>query len=222
MFILFILLMSTSLTHCESLEQVFTNIYNNPPWGGGKETVSGGGSTLSATTNIRLIIPKLFKEFGIKKVLDAPCGDFNWMSSIDLSDLEHYIGVDIVHDLIEKNKDKYETNNISFFQKNLAEDNLPDVDLIFCRDLFIHLKYEDIFKTLKNFKKNSAKYLLVSTYAIPENKDRKEAGAQYRPINLLLPPFNFPEPLRLIEDSKRSKKYLGLWQCSDIPDEYAS
>jgi hypothetical protein len=43
-------------------------------------------------------------------------------------------------------------------------------------------------------------------------------------LNLQLPPFNFPAPLRLIEENctedggKYADKSLGLWRLSDLPD----
>jgi hypothetical protein len=140
------------------------------------------------------------------------------MSTLDLSLLEHYIGADIVKDLVAENRKKHEKSNRTFMHLDVSKDTLPHVDLILCRDLFLHIKYEDIFKILRNFKKNNARYVLLSTYAeTTKNVDRQNINAGFRPLNLELPPFNFPKPLLLIEDSVFYKKYIGLWELSSIP-----
>ena len=56
----------------------------------------------------------------ITSVLDIPCGDFNWMQKVDLSNIE-YIGADIVEELIKKNIEIYEgKNNLRFKVLNLG------------------------------------------------------------------------------------------------------
>jgi hypothetical protein len=53
------------------------------------------------------------------------------------------------------------------------------------------------------------------------NKDVAIAG-QWRPLNLQIAPFNFPRPLRLIDEQNTWKanrypgKSLGLWRVQDI------
>ena len=44
------------------------------------------------------------KKFKIKRLFDAPCGDFNWMPQVLKGVEVDYIGSDIVEDLIVKNK----------------------------------------------------------------------------------------------------------------------
>jgi hypothetical protein len=42
-------------------------------------------------------------DLGAQSLLDAGCGDFNWMRTVDLPGIK-YIGVDVVSDLIERNR----------------------------------------------------------------------------------------------------------------------
>ena len=42
---------------------------------GSDESGSGIGSELGATEALREYLPGLFKRLGVRKVLDAPCGD---------------------------------------------------------------------------------------------------------------------------------------------------
>jgi hypothetical protein len=76
--------------------------------------------------------------------------------------------VDIVDALIEDNSQKYGSDSISFYCKDLAVDRLPEADLILCRDCLVHLTYEDILKVISNFKKSGAKYLLTTTFTYRE------------------------------------------------------
>ena len=203
-----------------SMQSVFTHIYDTHAWPG-KESYSGPGSTLKETEAIRKKIPALLQELNIKTLLDAPCGDFNWIQHADLNCLDQYIGIDIVADLIQKNRQKYENEIHRFVCANIIADPLPQVDIILCRDFLVHLRFQDILQTLKNMKKSRSIYLLTTTFPqIQSNRDLKKTG-QWRPLNLQRPPFNFPKPLVLIkEECKHDKRYpdksLGLWKIKDI------
>lgn len=201
----------------QNLEEIFTTIYQKHMWGGYPETVSGSGSTLGQTEIIREFLPSLFKTLNISSLLDAPCGDFNWMKEVDLSHI-NYIGMDIVEQLVSTNQKKYGRNNLSFTHGDVTTEYLPQVDLILCRDLFLHLTNQHVSRILMNFKKSGSSYLMASTYAkTTSNKDREQVTREYRPLNLQLPPFNLPEPMILIDEGINGK-FFGLWRISDIPD----
>ena len=103
------------------------------------ESASGRGSDLDNTETIRAALPALIREWGIRTMIDAPCGDFHWMSRLDLG-LERYIGVDIVAELIELNRQKYRIEAVREFRvMDLVRDRLPAADLILCRDCLVHL-----------------------------------------------------------------------------------
>ena len=74
----------------DNIEYKFTNIYKNNYWGS-SESKSGEGSNLDFTINIRSELPKLCKNYGIKVLFDAPCGDFNWMKHIINYMVKNYI-----------------------------------------------------------------------------------------------------------------------------------
>ena len=78
-----------------NIKDRFTKIYEINYWEG-SESRSGPGSTVDGTTNLRRYLPTLFDEFSIRTVLDAPCGDFNWMKIVTEDCDIHYIGGDIV------------------------------------------------------------------------------------------------------------------------------
>jgi len=147
--------------------EVFDKIFAENFWNGGqkRESASGPGSSLSRTVKIREFLPVLWEKYNIKTVLDAPCGDFNWMKEVDKKDII-YIGGDIVKSVIDENIKKYQQENITFKVLDITKDILPKVDMILCKDCLQHLSYENVKKSLMNFKQSGSKYLLVTTYPL--------------------------------------------------------
>ena len=182
---------------------------------------TNSGSNLIQTETLRKEIPNIIKMYKIKSVLDIPCGDFYWMKEIDFKDI-NYIGADIVTDMIKKNTEEFNKNNINFKILDLTSDALPYSDLIFCRDCLVHLSFEDIFKSLENIKKSKSKYLMTTNYlSIDENIDIPQAS--WRPINLCKPPFYFNSPIEnILEKTSQEKevadKAMSIWEVKSIPN----
>ena len=85
----------------------------------------------------------------IKRFVDAPCGDFNWMRLV-VKEIElDYTGLDIVPSVIETNVKKFSDVNTNFAVLNICEDDIPACDMIMVRDCLFHLSFEDINKFLK-------------------------------------------------------------------------
>jgi hypothetical protein len=123
--------------------EVFTEIFRRNIWGY-QETVSGGGSTLHYTKQMREALPKLIGDLDVGTLLDLPCGDFHWMSEVKLP-VTHYIGGDIVPRLVEVARVRYGRAEREFRTLDLCKDVLPQADLLLCRDCLIHLSEETIF-----------------------------------------------------------------------------
>lgn len=198
-------------------KDVFSKIYDSNFWGS-NESKSGPGSRISSTEKIRESLPKLFKKYGIKSVLDAPCGDYNWMKSVDKTGIE-YIGGDIVDKIIRTNNKNYKDENTSFRVMDITSNKIPQVDLIICRDCLQHLSHKNVKKALKNFKDSGSKYLLVTNYPWTlDNYDIK--NGDFRPLNLLEKPFELPAPIEKIKelniDGNCPDKYLYLYKLEDI------
>lgn len=184
----------------DAAEEKFTWIYKNNYWG--YESVSGAGSTIRYTQNIRKELPNIISQFKIKTVLDAPCGDFNWMKVL-LPELNiNYIGGDIVKELIASHNLNYSDKKTKFIALNLITDPLPNADLMLCRDCLFHFSYDDIRKFLLNFSKSQITYLLTTTHKNTSNfRNRNIQTGDFRLIDLFSAPFNFPNtPLSRIED----------------------
>ena len=201
-------------------KKIFDDIYHGGTFGG-DESASGPGSSLAQTKALSEELTDLLQELGIRKIIDAPCGDFNWMSTFDLGSLS-YLGVDIVDELIRRNMQKYGGKGRRFIVADIVKIILPSADLIFCRDCFVHLSNKDVMRAIRNFKKSGSLFLLTTTFpALKENTDMV-TGRGWRPLNLVLPPFDLSTPIRLLneecteQDGKYADKSLGLWLLRDI------
>src|SRR5262245_49829383 len=119
-----------------SVQTVFTEIYHNHIWND-PESISGRGSTWARTEVVRVTLPLLLKELNATTLLDAACGDFNWMQHVALEGIK-YIGVDIVPELIELNLQRYGSEDRAFVQMDISKHKLPSADVILCRECMIH------------------------------------------------------------------------------------
>lgn len=193
---------------------VFKDHYLRNSWGH-PESVSGSGSTIEATQVVRRVLPEIVENYRIRSVVDAPCGDFNWMRMLDLP--VEYIGCDVVPELVEINTANFARPGRSFAVLDITSDSLPAADLIICRDCLFHFSFVDIQRALRTIKASKSKYLLTTSY--PNLKrNRNIPTGDYRRLNLQIAPFSFPPPILLIHenDPEGSDKSLGLWKIADL------
>ena len=202
-------------------EGIFTKIYKNNEWNG-SESVSGVGSDWNQTRHIAKELPILFSKLKVSKILDVPCGDFNWMRKVALNDI-YYIGADIVEDIVDANNEKYSHASRIFKKLNLIEDSLPQSDIVFCRDCLVHLSYKDIYLALNNICHSNSCYLITTTNPLHVKNEDIMTG-EWRRLNLEIEPFNFPRPVELLNErctereGADSDKSLGVWYIDDIRD----
>jgi hypothetical protein len=197
--------------------RVFSNIYNTGAWMG--EVPSGPGSTLKATALLRPQLERVFRELAITSLVDAPCGDGTWIAEITGS-LDRYQGFDVVSELIEGNNARQLPRH-SFGLADIIEDKLPRADAILCRDCLVHLPLDAAVKAIERFKASGSTYLIATTFTEHVQNIEAQMGG-WRPLNLTLPPFNLPPPIRLINerlpnlDDKYNDKALGVWRLADV------
>lgn len=195
----------------------FTRIRETNLWGA-EESVSGLGSELAATATLRQELPRLFSELGVTTLLDIPCGDFRWMSEVDLRDVR-YIGGDIVAALVEENRAKY---GREFLRLDLCADELPRADLVLCRDCLVHLSFSNIGSAVENLRRSGSTWLLTTHFLECEQNVDIEDG-DWRMLNFELDPFRWGPPQNvLVEGCTESgggyeDKTLALWRIADLP-----
>ena len=197
-----------------TVQTIFENIYNRNWWQSG-ESRSGTGSELAQTNELsRALEGWLVRHAAeISTVLDAPCGDFNWMRGVSLPGNMHYIGGDIVRELVALNSARFQSPRRTFIELDIIDGPLPTADAWLCRDALIHFPYSAGIAVLSKFRSSSIKYFLGTTYTNVENRQDIPFG-MWRPINLVVHPFNLGEPFELIADSRAGReqhRYLGVW-----------
>ena len=210
------------LARIGNAKEIFQHHYAVNEWGS-KESVSGPGSEIKSTENIRKEIPRLVSELGVKVILDAPCGDYNWFRMIAFENEITYIGGDIVEPLIERNQSLFGRPNTKFVCLDIIREALPKADLWLCRDCLLHLSNRDVLLVIDNFLRSDIRYLLTSTYPkCTENYDIPTGSC--RLLNLRLPPFNFGEPMTLIDDwvEPYAVRHLALWEREALRNSLAS
>jgi len=199
-----------------SRQSLFSDVYETQAWGS-CESGSGSGSELRATGNIRERLPELLTRLGAESLLDAPCGDWNWMQHVKLP-VKQYFGVDIVPNVIEANRARFGSPERHFECLDLTCDPLPRADVILCRDCLVHVSFQDIAAILENFRRTGARHLLVNTYPEIQRNRNQFTGKPWRRLNFLLPPFGFPEPLAMLPDGGEvDPSQLALWPLQDLP-----
>jgi hypothetical protein len=218
-------------------ETVFSNIFTANTWGSA-ESVSGAGSELSNTAQVIRELPVLLRDLQVESLLDAPCGDFNWMQHVDLAGIDYH-GADIVDTLVQRNTERFARPGRRFSKLDLLTDSLPKVDLVLCRDCLFHFSHADVFRALHALVASRSKWLLTTTFTyrtLPRNGNI--ATGEWTPINLELPPYNLPPPRRLIIEGNvteaiiypsaqgqyqmpQNDRCLGLWLLDDIGETLA-
>ena len=202
-------------------QERFEMIYNENFWES-NESSSGIGSEIKNTKEVLNAIKLIIKQYKIKSIIDIPCGDFNWMSSLEMENID-YDGFDIVRSVIEENNMKFRKPNVNFYYSDMINSELAKGDLMFVRDCLVHFSFEDIKKSIFRIKQSKSTYLLSTSFAnLKKNTDIYTGD--WRPINLEKEPFNFPKPIITINeecdemDGIYSDKSICLWEIKNLPD----
>ena len=193
-------------------------IYEKNLWGGDKsDFYSGAGSHEPELVNPYIEVLRSFLDSFDSPLIvcDLGCGDFNVGKKL-VNYCGRYIGVDIVPDLIERNKEEFRKENLDFYCLDIAKDELPSADCVILRLVLQHLSNEEVQAVVN--KLHGYKYVLVTEH-IPEgdfipNKDiisgqgirlKKQSG-----IDLLASPFN----LEVVEEEQllvlKPKDHKGI------------
>lgn len=202
----------------DHLAAEFHRIHERNLWGDA-ESRSGPGSTLAETAPLREALPALLRDLGVRSLLDAPCGDCNWIAHVDLGNIA-YSGLDIVPALIDANARRFAERGWQFAVADLTRDPLPAADAILCRDCLIHLSFAYVHEALANFRRSGASWLITTTYRGSAPNHDIPSGS-WRPLDLETPPFSLPPPAAAIPDGTPTqgmgRRSLAAWRLSDLP-----
>ena len=179
------------------IKEQFSHIYKTNYWNS-QESRSGGGSEVAATVEIRQWLMDMIAKYKIESMTDCACGDFNWMQKVEFPKGFYYTGIDVVDEMIHSNMEKYGRHGRIFLTRDMTTDSIPKADLLFCKDVFLHLSLAHIQQILDNFKASRSKYLIVSNGIGTAFNEDKVTGGSWRVVNLQKPPFSLNSYLELL------------------------
>ena len=201
------------------MRRVFSAIHAAQAWGDG-ESRSGPGSTRDRAASFLPDLIALVAALGIRTLLDAPCGDFNWAAPLADS-VDRYVGIDVVPAIIRANRLCWSSPRRRFLCRDMTRQRLPGAELVFCRDALVHLANGSIFAALENLRRTGAEYLIVTTF-VGDRSNTDVADGGWRPLNMQRPPFSFPSPLGMVDERCHhtggiyADKRLALWRFRDL------
>jgi hypothetical protein len=178
-------------------------------------TIAGPGSTLEHTKYLQERLLIFFKKHHINSIFDAGCCDCNWMST--LVDQFEYHGGEISRTVVEHLQKNNPTLDIVWH--DVTTDPLPAVDLLFVRDVAIHLNTADKQRLISNWISSEISWILMTQDDLIVNSD-----FEYNPetfpesqVNWMATPWNFPAPTDiLLESENGNNRKLALWHRSQL------
>jgi hypothetical protein len=189
------------------------------------ESRSGPGSTLNYTKTLRETLPQVVSALHVKRFIDAPCGDFNWMREVQFPADCTYIGVDVVPEMISRNRLKYGKEKRFFMKLDITSEPLPNGDMVFCRDCLLHLSFADIFSFLDNFVRSESKYLMTTTHRSDDGfLNRDILSGDVRLIDLFAEPFSLTrDVVARVDDyiAPHPPREMVVWPREAIVDALA-
>ena len=210
-------------TASSARQRAFERVYQTKEWAaGGRGPLSGAGSLIVSSSRMhrsgddrvhhsrtrrdeaRAAILKVIASHRVKTILDAPCGDVNYISDLfpTLEALNvSYIGVDVVRSQIESHTRRFGKIGVRRFAVvDLVTASPPSADLILCRQALQHLNAYDALQVLHRFSSLSgARLLLTTSYTLAgigrywqrdENFTPQLPGATAVLMDLQQPPFD--------------------------------
>lgn len=192
-------------------KDVMTQIYDRYLWGGNEfDFYSGAGShDPKIIAPYLLVIIDFLKSHNNQLVLcDLGCGDFNIGKHLTTY-AKKYMAIDIVENLINRNKNLYKADNLEFLCLDISKDKLPLGDCVILRQVLQHLSNSEIQKVIK--KLAAYKYIILSEHiplgAFVPNKDIISGQGirikQNSGVNILESPFNLK-----IKDQKQFGEHI--------------
>ena len=152
----------------------------------------------------------------IKKIVDVGCGDWEFSKNIDWTESIDYTGIDVVKSVIERNKEKYESENIRFRQLDIfAEPHLVEgYDLVILKDVIQHWDDSEIETVMTSLCANNKFVFLTNGYKFgrtPEKNGWTERDINnkyhYHPVDIQKKPLKDLNLNVLFTDHRRYKQF---------------
>ena len=181
------------------VEEIFSAIYRERKWGTKTDSdfSSGTGSHVEGVVLPYVNAVRRFLESlpALPSVVDLGCGDFNVGKRLRPY-CGRYVACDIVSALIQRNKDKFADTKVDFRCIDIINDELPDGDIVFLRQVLQHLNNAQILRVVNKLYRY--RFLVLTEHvpensAFPPNRDKATGGrirlSQGSGVVLTEPPF---------------------------------
>lgn len=185
---------------------------------------SRGFSSIEGTNHLCSQLPALFNKHNIVTMFDAGSNDCAWQMQTLAKMLRYSAGE---HNPIMVELAKASNPDLDIVVHDIRKDSLPDVDVLFLRDVAIHLNNNDKQQMIRNWLRSDIPWILMTQVDIIieaegvlfKNKDFEYNDFEFpfAEVNWKLPPWNFPEPTDFVTDLwPKSRRYMALWHRSQI------
>lgn len=187
----------------------FTDIYDSGGW---SNLGSGPGSSPRYNRKLLKLLNSFLKLRNVQSIVDYGCGDWQMFREFDFGGVR-YLGTDVVEAVVLRNTELYARPGIEFRLSKSMKDNDIVGDLLFVKDVILHLPNKNCREILDHAKANFKYALFVNdmrSKEIPVNKDIEIGG--YRPVDISRPPLLMPSTTLLVygSDTRRVRNLKSL------------
>lgn len=174
-----------------------------------KSDNSTGASSIEGTAQLRENIIALLKKHQIKSMFDAGCNDCNW--SQFLAESIAYKGGDISLAMIAHVWDQRSWLDVRLH--DATTDPFPNADVLFVRDVAIHLNNQDKMKLWNNWYSSTIPWILIThNLEVDTNSDFEYSNQfPFSPANWEITPWNYPAPVDHVWEYGPNSRSMALW-----------
>jgi len=175
-----------------------------------------GASSVVGTMDLRKQLKDLFEKYNIHSMFDSGCNDCGWMNELIKTTQIDYQGGDISPAMIDHVRAVYPTLKVQTHDG--TTDPYPLVDLLFVRDVTIHLNNLDKKKLLQNWIASNSPWLLVThNVEIKHNVDFEYCDAfPFSEVNWETAPWNFPPPTHSAWEYNVGGRSMSMWHRDQL------
>lgn len=190
-----------------NLQKLFSILYSPDQ----TENAESGASSIEGTANLRHQIHNLLSQYNIKSVFDAGCNDCGWMTAFINTAQIAYHGGDISMAMVAHVWRKKPELDVHLH--DATTDAFPSVDLLFVRDVAIHLNNSDKRKLWNNWLASPIPWILIThNQETLTNQDFEYSNEfPFASVNWHLDPWNFPTPVDQVWEYEAGGRCMALW-----------
>lgn len=152
---------------------------------------SGPGSTAAFSAPYRTWLETfLMWDDKIASIVDLGCGDMEIMSRVNLHGAD-YLGIDCIDERICRNRVQHPHMKFEIGEFHTME--IPECDLILCKDVLQHWKTADILAWLEQLRAHRDRFryaLLTNCNYLTDAVNADILTGRWRPLDLTKPPFS--------------------------------